>query len=96
MFFGLMLVDAALAAWAVGLLQQQQPPAPRWVRFVLVWLGLTFGVSVGVVTFLTDRADNAQARGWGLIAPVGACVAAVALLVATLLSRRKKNLSTPP
>ncbi len=89
MFFGLMLVDAALAAWAVGLMQQ--PRAPRWVSFVLVWLGLTFAVSVGFVVFLSDRADNAEARAWGLIAPGGSVAAAVALLVATVISRRKQG-----
>ena len=88
MFFGLMLVDAALAAWAVGLMQQ--PQAPRWIRFVLVLLGGTFAVSVSVVVVLTDRADNDTARAWGLIAPSGAVVAFVVLLVATVGSRRKK------
>ena len=89
MFFGLMLVDAALAAWAVGLMGQ--PGAPRWLRFVLVWLGITFAISVGFVVFLSDRADNAQARAWGLIAPAGAVAAAVALLIATISARRKKS-----
>lgn len=89
MFFGMMLVDAALAAWAVGLMGQ--PSAPRWVRFILVWLGLTFAVSVGFVVYLGDRADNVQARSWGLIAPLGAVVAAVALLVATVSARSKKR-----
>lgn len=45
MFFGLMMVDAALAAWTVGLMQQ--PQAPRWIRLVLVLLGVTFAISVG-------------------------------------------------
>ena len=70
MFFGLMMIDAALAAWAVGLMQQ--PEAPRWIRFVLVWLGTTFAVSVGFVVLLSDRADNIEALSWGLVAPVGA------------------------
>ena len=87
MFFGLMLVDAALAAWAVGLMQQ--PQAPRWVRFVLVLLGVTFAISVSVVTLLTDKADNDRARAFGLIAPAGALAAAGLLLTATLLSRRR-------
>jgi hypothetical protein len=88
MFFGLMMVDAALAAWAVGLMQQ--PGSPRWVRFVLYLLGITFAISVGVVTVLTDRADNDTARAFGLIAPAGAVVAAIALLIATISSRRSK------
>jgi hypothetical protein len=87
MFFGLMLVDAALAAWAVGLMQQ--PKSPRWIPVVLVLLGITFAISVGVVTVLTDRADNDTARAFGLIAPLGAVAAAIALLVATMISRRK-------
>ena len=89
MFFGLMLVDAALAAWAVGLLGQ--PNSPKWVRFILVWLAVTFAVSVGPVFWLSDEADNALARAWGLIAPVGAVVAAIGLLVATAISRRIKS-----
>ncbi len=92
MFFGLMLVDAALAAWAVG--QMQQPGAPRWLRLVLVWLALTFIVSVGPVMFLSEEADNAKARAWGLIAPLGAVVAAIALLVAAAIARRNKRAST--
>ncbi len=80
-----MLVDAALAAWAVGLMGQST--APRWVRFVLVLLAVTFAVSVGPVVFLTDKADNDQARAWGMIAPSGAVLAAIALLVATMISR---------
>ncbi len=87
MFFGLMMVDAALAAWAVGLMGQ--PKSPRWVRFILFLLGITFVVSVGVVTVLTEHADNDTARAWGLIAPGAACVAFVLLLIATLISRRK-------
>jgi hypothetical protein len=89
MFFGLMLVDAALAAWAVGLMQQ--PQSPRWVKFVIVLLGVTFAISVSVVTLLTDKADNETARAFGLIAPVGAVTAAALLLTATLTSRRKKS-----
>ena len=60
------------------------------MRFILVWLGITFAISVGFVVYLGDKADNAEARSWGLIAPVGAVVAAIALLVATVSSRRKK------
>lgn len=89
MFFGLMMVDAALAAWAVGLMQQAQ--SPRWVRLVLVLLGVTFAISVSVVTLMTDKADNDQARAWGLIAPIGAIAAGVILLIATILSRRPKK-----
>ncbi|GEM_PF-3413738 len=87
MFFGLMMVDAALAAWAVGLMGQ--PKSPRWVRFILFLLGITFAISVAVVTILTDRADNDTARAWGLIAPAAACLAFVLLLIATIISKRK-------
>ncbi len=89
MFFGLMLVDAALAAWAVGLMQQ--PHSPKWVRFVLVLLGVTFAISVGFVTLLSDKADNAEARAWGLIAPLGAVAATVVLIAATVISSRRKK-----
>jgi hypothetical protein len=83
MFFGLMLVDAALAAWAVGILGQ--PGAPRWVRAVLVWIVATGVVSVGLVWWL---GDHPASRSVGLIAPAGAVTAAIALLVATRLQRR--------
>ena len=89
MFFGMMLVDAALAAWAVGLMGQ--PNSPRWVRFVILWIGVTLVVSVGLVVGFNERADNAAARMVGLIAPLGAVAAAVALFVATAISRRKRR-----
>lgn len=87
MFFGIMILDAALAAWAVGLMGQ--PNAPKWVRFVLVWLGVTLVVSVGLVFGLSDRADNASARLAVQLGPAGAVVAAVALFIATRLSKKK-------
>ncbi|MBS1149647.1 MAG: hypothetical protein H6Q89_1345 [Myxococcaceae bacterium] len=89
MFFGLMMVDAALAAWAVGLMQQKR--APRWVPLVLVLLGLTFAVTLSSVVLLADPADNELARAWGQVAPLGAVAAALALGVATVISRRPKR-----
>lgn len=88
MFFGMLLVDAALAAWAVGILGQ--PNAPKWVRWVIVWIGVTLVVSVAGVVAFADKADNALAGQAGRIAPFGAAVAGIALLTATLKQRRKK------
>lgn len=82
------MVDAALAAWAVGLLGQRG--TPRWVRFVIVWLGVTLVSSVALVSAISDRQDNQLARAVGLIAPLGAVAAAFALLVATYFSRRPR------
>lgn len=88
MFFGMLLVDAALAAWAVGILGQ--PDGPKWVRFVIGWLGVTLVVSVAGVAVYSDHADNALAGFAGRIGPAGAVVGAIALLVAQVRARRKK------
>lgn len=84
----MVLVDAALAAWAVGILGQ--PNAPKWVKFVIGWLGVTLAVSVAGVVAFSDKADNALAGHAGRIAPFGAAIAAIALLAATRQQRRKK------
>ena len=89
MFFGLMLVDAALAAWAVGLMQQ--PGAPRWVRYLLVWLGLTLVSSVVLVLLAQEATAPAiSEKNASLIGPAGACVALLALMAGTLLQRRAR------
>ena len=88
MFFGMLLVDAALAAWAVGILSQ--PNAPKWVRFVIGWIGVTLIISVAGVVAYSDKADNETAGFAGRIAPFGAAVAGIALLVAMAIQRRKK------
>ena len=93
MFFGMMLVDAALAAWAVGVMQQ--PGAPRWVRYVLVGLGLTLVASVGLVLLALDSTDTAAEKNASLIGPVGAGVALIALSLATALQRRAARLRPP-
>lgn len=88
MFFGMLLVDAALAAWAVGILGQ--PNAPKWVRVVIVWIGVTLIVSVAGVVAFSEKSENAVAGQAGRIAPFGAAVAGIALLTATIQQRRKK------
>ena len=90
MFFGMMLVDAALAAWAVGLLGQ--PGTPKWVRYVLVWLGVTLVASMGLVLASVD-AEGGTALGLSekeaaLLGPLGASAALGALILATLAQRR--------
>jgi hypothetical protein len=83
MFFGMMLVDAALAAWAVGLMQQ--PGAPRWVRYLLGWLAVTLVLSVALVLGSSNIVSEKNAS---LLGPAGAVVALVALIVATLIQQR--------
>lgn len=83
MFFGMMLVDAALAAWAVGLMQQ--PGAPRWVRYLLVWLAVTLVLSAGLVLGSSSIVSEKNAS---LLGPAGAVMALVALIVATLIQKR--------
>ena len=89
MFFGMLLVDAALAAWAVGI--YGRPNGPKWVRFVIVWLGVTLVVSVAGVAVYTDHADNALAGFAGRIGPAGAVVGAIALLFAQMNGRLRKG-----
>lgn len=86
MFFGMMLVDAALAAWAVGMMGQ--PNAPKWLRFVIVWLGVTLIVSVAGVVALDQKADNELAGWMSRVAPLGAAFGASALVAASVLQRR--------
>ena len=87
MFFGMMLVDAALAAWAAGLMQQ--PGAPRWVRYVLVWLGVTLLLSMGLVLGSSDIVSEKNAS---LLGPIGSVAAMPALIIATLAQKRSKKL----
>ena len=87
MFFGMMLVDAALAAWAVGLMQQKG--APRWVVGILVWLGVTLVASMGLVLLAVDSPGaGVSEKHAALIGPTGAGIALVALLAATVSQRR--------
>ena len=93
MFFGMMLVDAALAAWAVGLMGQ--PGAPKWTRYVLVWIGASLITSVVLVLATVDPDNGLGAISMGvseknasLIGPAGAIAAMVALTIATLRQQR--------
>ena len=90
MFIGMMLVDAALAAWAVGMMQQ--PQAPRWIPFILVWLGLTLAASVGLVLLVTNTTVAILSeKDAALIGPFGAGVALVACVAAMTQQRRARK-----
>ncbi len=90
MFIGMMLVDAALAAWAVGILQH--PAAPRWVRYLLVWLGVTLAASAGLVLLAVNTPEPLLSeKNSALIGPLGALVVLPGLILATLSQRRAKK-----
>ena len=88
MFFGMMLLDASLAAWAVGVMQQ--PAAPRWVRWVIAWLGVTLLISVGGVLLAVEGSNPSVEKNASLIGPFGAAAAFLALAVATAIQRRRR------
>jgi hypothetical protein len=86
-FFGMLMVDAALAAWALGIMQQ--PSAPRWIRLVLVWLGLTMAASTVLVLIAGENISLEKTAA--LIGPGGAGLAVLALAVATVIERRGRK-----
>ena len=74
-----------------------QPGAPKWIRYVLVWLGSTLISSVLLVVLALDPdkgprlvAAGVTEKNASLIGPAGALVAVVALAVATLQQRRAR------
>lgn len=95
MFIGMMLVDAALAAWAVGILGQ--PFAPRWVRGLLFFIPLSLALSVVGVVTAVDAGEPHEGFTLGLtektaslIGPTGALIALAALVLGFLQQRQSR------
>ena len=95
MFIGMMLLDAALAAWAVGILGQ--PMAPKWVRLIIVWLIATLVSSAVLVLAAQSEgfSTGVSEKNASLIGPLGAVTAIVALVIAVLQQRSARK-TTPP